>query len=136
MATMMQRTTVALRLVTQALVLAFIALVLVVVACTGAQSSSMQQTVAQQISAHQTTLIEATAVEGTAVERPPLCIPGRDTTRVESNAVSPSAAALHYCPTGISVRTAAHLGNDSQASQLSGRIPAALTHLDLGIVRT
>ena len=131
MGAMMQRTTVTLRLVTQALVLALIALVLVVVACTGAQGSSTQQTAAQQISAQQTTLIE-----GTAVERPPLCIPGRDTTRVESNALSPSSAALHYCPTGISVRTAAQLGNDSQASQLSGRIPAALTHLDLGIVRT
>ena len=129
----MQRTSMSLRLVTEALVLAFIALVLVVAGCTGAQVSSKQLAAAAPVS---TVLIETTLVASTAVDQPPVCIPGRDKTRVETNAASPSSAALHYCPTGISVRTAAHLGNDSQASQRSGRIPAALTHLDLGIVRT
>ncbi len=64
------------------------------------------------------------------------CIPGRKKVRLESAAVVPSYALLQHAPEsgGRFLPHAQVAGSDGVRP--SGRIPASLTHLDLGIVRT
>ncbi len=64
------------------------------------------------------------------------CTPGRDKVRVESNAVAPAQAQLQHSPGNDCTGLFAPVHPGIAADQLSGRTPAALTHLDLGIVRT
>lgn len=140
----MQRTSAALRFpspgftaarLAQVVVVALIALVLVVAGCTVAQSSatagSLSPAAVSQATPQATVLNEVTAAQ-----RLLACIPGRDKTRAETNALSPASAALLHCPAGTWVQTAVLFGAERNPSQRAGRIPAALTHLDLGILRT
>lgn len=184
----MQRTSATLRLSTQALILAFAALLLVTIGCTGAQASPIQAsstpaqapasasistlaapwltgqsptvaaapvadspTAGDSTALNRDSLIEvslnrvslkkavpnqAVLVQTAATSPQPACTPGRDTARMEKNAVSAPTALLQHSPTGTFSRNAAQAGWDADESLLSGRIPDALTHLDLGIVRT
>ncbi len=64
------------------------------------------------------------------------CIPGRKKVRLESAAALPSYALLQHAPEpGQLPLPRTHVPGHEDA-RLSGRIPASLTHLDLGIVRT
>ena len=64
------------------------------------------------------------------------CVPGRDTVRLERNAVAPTAAQLQHSPASAGTAFFARVLSVTATEPLSGRIPAAPTHLDLGIVRT
>lgn len=144
----MQRTSAALRFpspgfaaarLAQVVVVAIIALVLVVAGCTVAQfsaSASSLSPAAVSQSAPQTAPQTAVLNEVTAAQRLLACIPGKDKTRAETNALSPASAALLHDPAGTWVQTAVLFGAEGNPSQRAGRIPAALTHLDLGILRT
>lgn len=116
-------------------VVALIALALVVAGCTVAQSSPSSGLVGPA-AAVQATPAASAVNDVTAAQRLLACIPGRDKTRAETNALSPSSAALLHCPAGTWVQTAVRFGAERTTSQRVGRIPAALTHLDLGILRT
>jgi len=75
-------------------------------------------------------LVEWTAQEQTT------CNPGRKKVRLESSAVLPSPAHLQHAPeSGCRLLPRTRVPG-SEDVRLSGRIPASLTHLDLGIVRT
>lgn len=64
------------------------------------------------------------------------CHPGRDRVRLERNSMAPGQGLFQPGPelSGSALSRMTHPDFDSL--QLAGRIPAALTHLDLGIVRT
>ena len=64
------------------------------------------------------------------------CVPGRDTVRLERNAVALTAAQLQHSPASAGTAFFARVLSVTATEPLSGRIPAAPTHLDLGIVRT
>lgn len=160
----MRSTSSFIRLAAHGLLLAFAAFVLVTVGCTGANASTGAQTApgARAASASSQPLTVATPTAGqqalpvatdqqATVQEPPglatsgletsgqvltACVPGRDKARVESNAVAPTVAHLQDSPGNCSSGLPDRARADTAAAQLSDRIPAALTHLDLGIVRT
>ena len=128
------------RLGAQALILAFAAFMLVAIGCTGAHAFPTEQA---------TSISASPALPGSGADTfaadtfadavghaPPSCIPGRNKVRVERNAVPPSQAHLHHPPASGCTGLFASARAEGTADQFSGRTPAALTHLDLGIVRT
>lgn len=124
------------RLTTHAVLLAFAGMLLVAFGCSGTQARAGMQATTAHVSATQ--FSPATDVSLAALTAPVSteCVPGRDKVRLEREALPPTLAHLHPAQqdtdAGLSERTTANVG----AAQLLGRIPASLTHLDLGIVRT
>lgn len=140
----MQNTNSLLRATARLAVLALASFVLVVLGCTGAQAfpedvSATALPVAAQAVAAPTA---SSSISGTSASAlapsldKPACIPGRDKVRIEQDAISPGQALLpHQGATSAGILPKV-LPLESGLLRLSGRIPAALTHLDLGIVRT
>ncbi|MFB9166519.1 hypothetical protein [Arthrobacter psychrochitiniphilus] len=125
-----------------ALLLALGSMTLVVIGCTGAQASPGMQTIAvspaaeQQITAATTAALNTRGILNTLNQLSPECKPGHKKVRLESHAVSPNLVQLQS-PRGSFGSPLPHrLLVDGAAQQFLGRIPAALSHLDLGIVRT
>ncbi|MDO5751951.1 hypothetical protein [Arthrobacter sp.] len=123
------------RLGAQAIILAFVAFMLVAIGCTGSHASPNEQ--AASISASPAFNSSGAGTFADAVGHAlPSCIPGRNKVRVERNAVPPSQAHLHHSPVSGCTGLFAPARAEGTADQFSGRTPTALTHLDLGIVRT
>ncbi|MET4002831.1 MULTISPECIES: hypothetical protein [Arthrobacter] len=130
-----------------ALLLALGTMTLVVIGCTGAQASPGMQTIAVTPAAEQQITAATTAALNTHSSRTrdvlhavnqlsPECKPRHKKVRLESHAVSPNLVQLQS-PRGSFGSPLPHrLLVDGAAQQFLGRIPAALSHLDLGIVRT
>lgn len=135
----MQRISTGFRFTAHALILAFVALTLVVIGCNGAQASAAQQ-VAITVSA--TTPASAPASNAVALKKAtaqkenPACAPSGSSARVEKIALAPSPALLPHSPSSVLDQLSPYVLVGDGLSPHSGRIPAALTHLDLGIVRT
>lgn len=145
----MRSTSSFIRVAAHGLLLAFAAFLLVTVGCTGANASPGAQenpgtqgasAVSQPDAGTTPAAGQATGQQAARLETSgqvlTACVPGRDKARVESNAVAPTLAHLQDSPgdagSGLPDRARAN----TASAQLSDRIPAALTHLDLGIVRT
>ena len=135
----MQGTSALLRGGARLLILAMTSLVLVVLGCTGAQAAAetslpSMSSPAQLRPASAHVVLDVVSVDAPAQDQAS-CIPGRDTVRLEHNAPVPTTALLQHSPSnsGAALR---RLPPDLAAERPSGRIPTALTHLDLGIVET
>lgn len=123
----MRSTSPTFRLLTHALLLAFAAFALVVIGCTGAQASPA--TLASPTA-------QSSAVQSATAQKSPKCVPGRDKAKVERNAVAPNPAHLQPPPANPDSALPGRARADASVLLFSSRDPAALTHLDLGIVRT
>lgn len=154
----MRSTSSFIRVAAHALLLALAAFLLVTIGCTGANAtpaaqdspgtqgaSAMSQPLAATTPAavQQSADLAATHITGqqatgleTARQALTACVPGRDKARVESNAVAPTPAHLQDSPGNANSSLPDRARANTVSAQLSDRIPAALTHLDLGIVRT
>lgn len=130
----MQRISALPRVAAHALILAFAAFMLLAIGCTGAQASPNGQVASISASAFQDALANTSADIYSQVLT--TCNPGRDKVRVECNAVAPTQAQLQHSPENDGVGLFTPVRAETTTDQLSGRTPAALTHLDLGIVRT
>ncbi len=140
----MQSTSASLRVAARLLILAMASLLLVVLGCTGAQAAAQAPaTAAATVTAAANPTATATPHASPAmtamvssVQDRPACIPGGDKVRLERSAVSPGQALLLHDPAACpgSLLRAAPL--DAGPPQSWGRIPTALSHLDLGILRT
>ena len=135
----MQDTSALLRGGARLLILAMTSLVLVVLGCTGAQAAAetslpSMSSPAQLRPASSHVILDVVSADAPAQD-PASCVPGRDTVRLEHNAPEPTTALLQHSRSnsGAALR---RLPPDLAAERPSGRIPTALTHLDLGIVRT
>ncbi|ALE91423.1 hypothetical protein AOC05_02095 [Arthrobacter alpinus] len=132
----MRGTSPSFRLLTHALLLAFAAFALVVIGCTGAQASPATVTSpTARSSTVQSATAQSSAVQSTAPGSPK-CVPGRDKAKVERNTVAPNPAHLQPSPANPDSARPDRARADTSVLQFSSRDPAALTHLDLGIVRT
>lgn len=152
----MQRINALPRVAAHALILAFAAFLLLAIGSTGAQASPNGQVASIGASAFNDTplndgpalntaagmtadTVRSTAAKSSASVSGQVltsCTPGRDKVRVESNAVAPAQAQLQHSPGNDCIGLFTSVQPGIAADQLSGRTPAALTHLDLGIVRT
>ncbi|MFQ4147694.1 hypothetical protein AAGW05_03195 [Arthrobacter sp. LAPM80] len=138
-----------LRFTVRTVLLTFTAFVLMAIGLTGAPASPGTQTTTALASAVQAAKphapqmqaaqgarpLTASVVETTG-QRSTECVPGRNKVRVERDAVSPTQAHLQHSPGSSGAGLLCGARADTSAAGQSGRIPAALTHLDLGIVRT
>lgn len=146
----MQSTSSLLRVTARLVVLALTSFVLVVLGCTGAQAfPDVAATTAIPLTApaanssvsgtgHSSTALSNTVVSSALAPTldKPACIPGRDKTRIEQNAISAGQGLLPH-QGGTSASTLLRVAAlEAGLLPRPGRIPAALTHLDLGIVRT
>lgn len=142
----MQSTSALLRVGARLLILALASFVLVVLGCTGAQAfpetpppSMSSPTELQSAAIHAASDVAAqdTAVSlDTPGQDQPACIPGRDKVRVERSATITTMALLQDSPGSNGATLPRDVPLQLVADHLAGRIPDALTHLDLGIVRT
>lgn len=143
----MQTSSTGLRIAARLLILALSAFAFVVIGCTGAQAipaspSPAAVSVPGPVSvlgpAVQVTPGTAANAQSvvTAVQELPACNPGRVKVRLEHNAITPGQGLFPPGPelSGSALPRNAH--PEVEALQAVGRIPAALTHLDLGILRT
>ncbi|AIY03450.1 hypothetical protein ART_3851 [Arthrobacter sp. PAMC 25486] len=136
----MQSTNALLRVGTRLLILALTSFVLVALGCTGAQAfpetalPSVSSSAELQPAALQMTL-DVLSLD-TSEKEQTSCIPGRDKVRVEHNAIVPTLALLQHSPGSNGATLPRNMPRQLGAAQRAGRIPDALTHLDLGIVRT
>ncbi len=128
----MRGTSATLRIAARLVILALASIFLVVLGCTGAQAATAAP--ATSI-AGPGTLTVTSSVIPSGHERP-ACGPGRDKARVEHNATSPGQSLLQPDPGASSAVLLRTAPLEPGLAQRSGRIPTALTHLDLGIVRT
>ena len=121
------------------LILAMTSMVLVVLGCTGAQAAAETSLPSMSSPAQLGPVSEHVVLDAVSFDAPApnqtACSPGRDTVQLEHNALVPTNALLQHSPSS-SRAALPHLHPDLAAERQSGRIPAALTHLDLGIVRT
>ncbi|MDJ0317296.1 MULTISPECIES: hypothetical protein [Arthrobacter] len=148
--------------VTHAVLLALTGLMLVIVGCTGAQASSGNPAasgstyeltstaldihavavpvlaVTTGLSLPSTAQLPNTVLSPGTDARPAwtTCVPGRDKVRLEQNALTPVSAHLQRPPSALESDLLTPARADGGADQFADRVPAALTHLDLGIVRT
>ncbi|MEO6529699.1 MAG: hypothetical protein ABI563_05495 [Specibacter sp.] len=129
----MRSTAPMLRLTAQAVLLAFAGLLLVTLGCGGAQAATAAQASATHV---YTAQFSPAALDNVVAPASPACIPGRDKVRLERDALPPTPAQLQPTRNDAGAGFAERAGTHSGAAPLLGRIPASLTHLDLGIVRT
>ena len=122
------------------LILALASLVLTVLGCTGAQASTPTALPSVSPPAQVRPAAVHAVPDAVSLDAPqpdqPSCSPGRDTVRVEHNALVPTIALHQHPPAGSGAALPRRLPPDVAAERPSGRIPTALTHLDLGMVRT
>lgn len=136
----MHCTSALLRVGARLLVLALTSFVLVALGCTGAQA--FPETASPSVSSQarlQPAPVQApqdVASPDTSEQEQITCIPGRDKARVEHNAIVPTIALFQHSPGANGATLPRNVPRPLGAEQLAGRIPAALTHLDLSIVRT
>ncbi|WP_157884004.1 hypothetical protein [Arthrobacter alpinus] len=124
-----------LRFLTRSLLLTIAAFALIVTGGISAQAAALDPVTVQQSTLGQSTGQASTALESVSTVLTG-CVPGRDKTRVECNAVTPSPAHLRHTPANANTGFAGRTQTDIFGALLFGRIPSSLTHLDLGIVRT
>lgn len=137
----MQNSSAGLRMAARLLVLALSSFVLVVMGCTGAQAipdtpaPATLSVLAPAAQMPPDAAADARSVPSAGQELT-ACHPGRDRVRLERNSMAPGQGLFQPGPelSGSALSRMTHPDFDSL--QLAGRIPAALTHLDLGIVRT
>lgn len=137
----MQTSSTGLRIAARLLILALSAFAFVVIGCTGAQaipaspSPAAVSVLGPAVQVTPGTAANAQSVV-TAVQELPACNPGRVKVRLEHNAITPGQGLFPPGPelSGSALPRNAH--PEVEALQAVGRIPAALTHLDLGILRT
>ncbi len=115
------------RIAAHVILLAFTAAMLLDFGCTGVQASPDPETVP---------VIAVSSAADAASPALPACIPGRDKVRLECHAMAPTPAQLQHSPASTGMELFSQIRTVKSTGQLAGRIPAALTHLDLGIVRT
>ncbi|MHA7306050.1 hypothetical protein ACX80E_12520 [Arthrobacter sp. TMN-49] len=133
----MRSTTLMVRLAAHAVLLAFVGLAIVAFGCTGAQASPNTLAVTAHVSTSQFSAAADTAAVDTVISPvSTACVPGRDDVRLERDAVAPTPAHLQHSPKNANAGLADLAWTNPGAVHLLGRIPASLTHLDLGIVRT
>lgn len=136
----MRNMALSLRFLTRSLLLTFTAFALILTGGISAQAAPLDPVTHHQATVQLAPLPQSTAPASNALKSVntvlTACVPGRDKTRVESNAVTPSPAHLRHTPANANSGFADRAQTDIAGAQLPGRIPSALTHLDLGIVRT
>ncbi|POH71589.1 hypothetical protein [Arthrobacter glacialis] len=124
------------RLAAHAVLLAFAGMLLVAFGCSGAQASAGMQVATASVSAAQFSPATETSVEARIAPVSTACIPGRDKVRLERDTLPPSPAQLQPKQNDADAGLSGRAWENSGAVALLGRMPASLTHLDLGIVRT
>ncbi|POH74728.1 hypothetical protein [Arthrobacter glacialis] len=124
------------RLAAHAVLLAFAGMLLVAFGCSGAQASAGMQVATASVSAAQFSPAIETSVESLIAPVSTACIPGRDKVRLDRDTLPPTPAQLQPKQNDADAGLSRRARENSGAVALLGRIPASLTHLDLGIVRT
>lgn len=142
------QTTYTRRDVSRVILVALLGLVLVVLGWTGQAKTTeaIIPTATSAISASSTGFAGTAAATATATTPTVLdkltslkrtaCVPGRETGQPECTALPSNPAHVQQLDDGALSSLSQPLSAAWSTSAMGGRIPAALTHLDLGILRT